>query len=203
MKIFARLPLHIWIVVLVLTLTTLIAAASHMSALERLLFDVVYVTLEPLRQLLLLVTQLGSPAMWLVSVVVAFAATYRRLAVQLLLGGGLALFVTVILKSLVARSRPFDLVDTITHYDRLATGFGYPSGHTAMAVCLAVTLWPVFPRAGRWALVTVAGLVAISRIGIGVHAPLDIIGGLCIGLLAAWLIQARYALNLKSPKNKT
>jgi membrane-associated phospholipid phosphatase len=184
----------LWLSLSLLIVTTFVAANLRMSSPEQAVFDILYHILQPFNPALLIVTQLGSLAMWLVSVVVAFAAKQRRVALQLALSGGLAILLTVLLKSLVARPRPFDALEAITHYDRLASGYGYPSGHTAIAVCMALVLWTVFPRSGRWLLLALAAIVAFSRIGLGVHAPLDIVGGALIGFITVRLVQKLYPL---------
>ncbi len=194
MKKYSRSIPLIWLSLALLIVTTIVAANLRMSSPEQAVFDVLYRILQPFNPVLLILTQLGSLAMWLVSVVVAFAAKQRRAALQLALSGGLAIVSTVLLKLLVARPRPFDALEAITHYDKLASGYGYPSGHTAIAVCMALVLWTVFPRSGRWLLAGLAAIVALSRIGLGVHAPLDIVGGALIGFIAVRLVQKLYPL---------
>ena len=57
----------------------------------------------------------------------------------------------------------------------------FPSGHAAMSFACAATLaWltPLSPVA----LYALAALIAFSRVYVGVHYPLDVIGGAALGL---------------------
>lgn len=91
------------------------------------------------------------------------------------------------LKAWTARPRPpAVLPGVLTHgYPLAPGGSAFPSAHTAVAVALAVTLWPLVGRSQRVVLVVVAMMVAIDRVYIGAHWPLDVLGGVAIGVLAA------------------
>ena len=57
----------------------------------------------------------------------------------------------------------------------------FPSGHTTMAfACATVIAWCV-PRLAFPAFV-LAGAIAWSRVYVGVHWPLDVLGGAALGL---------------------
>jgi undecaprenyl-diphosphatase len=60
----------------------------------------------------------------------------------------------------------------------------FPSGHSASAfACATVIAW-ASPRLAVPAFV-LAGLVAWSRVYVGVHWPLDVLGGAALGVLVA------------------
>jgi undecaprenyl-diphosphatase len=62
----------------------------------------------------------------------------------------------------------------------------FPSGHAATSFAAAATLARFVPR--RWiavALYVLAALIAWSRVYVGAHYPLDILGGAVLGLLIA------------------
>jgi membrane-associated phospholipid phosphatase len=73
----------------------------------------------------------------------------------------------------------------------------FPSGHAAAAFALA-GIWILGVEGTalrRAALLGVAGLVGVSRIMVGVHWPLDVLGGMLGGWLGAWsglALQARW-----------
>jgi len=78
-------------------------------------------------------------------------------------------------------------------YPKDPLGYAYPSAHTAVAVALVSALWPWMSRPQRIAGVAVAVLIALNRIYIGAHWPLDVVGGAAIGLLSGsicWLVAA-------------
>jgi membrane-associated phospholipid phosphatase len=61
----------------------------------------------------------------------------------------------------------------------------FPSGHATAAFTLATVLClHVQTNAWRWTILTVATLVAISRIVVGVHWPLDVLAGAFGGWLS-------------------
>jgi membrane-associated phospholipid phosphatase len=64
-----------------------------------------------------------------------------------------------------------------------AHGFGFPSGHTALAFAVAAVLHPLLPPRARWVVWLLAGAVGLARMYVGVHWPMDVVGGAALGLL--------------------
>jgi len=60
-----------------------------------------------------------------------------------------------------------------------------PSGHAAGAFAAAVAVGLVHPRL-RWPLLALAGLVALSRVWLGVHYLTDVIVGAALGAAVAY-----------------
>ena len=65
---------------------------------------------------------------------------------------------------------------------RDAAGLGYLSGHAAVAVALGCTALPHLGPAGRAIALTAVPLVGLTRIYVGAHLPLDVAGGVALGL---------------------
>jgi undecaprenyl-diphosphatase len=88
-------------------------------------------------------------------------------------------------KKIVGRGRPYDH-DRTTHL-RLATqtdgSLGYVSGHAAVASTLATIMSKGRSPATSVALHGFALLVGVSRIYVGAHLPLDVVGGSALGVL--------------------
>ena len=63
----------------------------------------------------------------------------------------------------------------------------FPSGHTATAFAGATVLSYLVPRAAP-AFVLLAAAIAYSRLYVGVHFPLDVVGGAVIGIATALLL---------------
>ena len=61
----------------------------------------------------------------------------------------------------------------------------FPSGHAASSFACAATLARFAPRRVAVVLYVLAALIAYSRVYVGVHYPLDVIGGALLGLLIA------------------
>lgn len=96
----------------------------------------------------------------------------------------LAWVIAQILKSLLPTTRPFLLNGEFPLTFTVHTDNSFPSGHSAMAFSLAVTMWLHNRKLGFFYLVA-AFLVGIGRVFANVHYLLDIVaGGLLGGLVA-------------------
>lgn len=107
-------------------------------------------------------------------IVVAFA-----IILDVLLCNGL-------LKPLVARIRPCNVVKNVNMLNPIPKDFSFPSGHTA--VSFAVTSALYFCKNKIWipsALLSL--LIAFSRMYLYVHYPSDILGGVVLGILVGKL----------------
>lgn len=88
--------------------------------------------------------------------------------------------ISLVLKTTIDRQRPYETITEIDPLLRAAVGNSFPSGHAATSFAGAVLLGHFFPRAFP-GLLGLAALVAISRVYIGVHYPLDVLGGAALG----------------------
>jgi undecaprenyl-diphosphatase len=88
------------------------------------------------------------------------------------------------LKALIDRPRPplrYAEPKALVHVPRDAS---FPSGHSATSFAAATMLSLAFPKLTPL-LFTLAAAVAFSRVYVGVHYPLDILGGALLGALVA------------------
>jgi undecaprenyl-diphosphatase len=94
-------------------------------------------------------------------------------------------------KLLIDRPRPYEsLAATILRQDP-ARGTSFPSSHTAIVVAVVVALLPILPKPWKVVGIAIVVMVVWSRVYFGVHHPLDLFGGIGVGLVAAglaWLI---------------
>ena len=81
------------------------------------------------------------------------------------------------IKDQVGRGRPVDLLDNVHLRGHHDSGLGFVSGHAAVAVAIATLIVPYLPRRVRWVALVVAALVCVSRLYVGAHLPLDVVGG--------------------------
>ncbi|MEK9143684.1 MAG: phosphatase PAP2 family protein [Patescibacteria group bacterium] len=104
---------------------------------------------------------------------------HRFFAPILLSAGASWILVEKILKPWVARSRPALEIGAILVGDG-RTDFSFPSGHATISWALAVVLSRKEPR-WKWMFYTLAVLISLSRIYLGVHYPLDVAAGTLFG----------------------
>jgi len=119
------------------------------------------------------------------------SAVYRRWGVLLLTVIGVALsdWISMAIKALVDRPRPPLRYPTPKTLAPLPHDSSFPSGHAATSFAAATILSFAFPAFAP-ALFILAAAVAFSRVYVGVHYPLDVIGGAAIGVLVALGLRA-------------
>lgn len=113
-----------------------------------------------------------------------------RLAWRFFVTVGGAGVVMEIFKYIVKEPRPVQMLHGHLHERAVETGLNsFPSGHATVATALALVLWIILPKAWRWLPVVWILIVCLSRVYLGDHTPLDVVGGFGIGLMAVSFIQ--------------
>ncbi|MGB6605862.1 MAG: phosphatase PAP2 family protein [Steroidobacteraceae bacterium] len=132
-------------------------------------------------------SRLGDGILWYLLIgllPVLYGSAALRPALVMALTGGCGVAIYWLLKRVFVRERPF-----ITHraIDLAATPldrYSFPSGHTLHAVSFAWQASAHFPELG-WVLLPLAGLIAASRVVLGLHYPSDVLAGAAIGAVLA------------------
>jgi membrane-associated phospholipid phosphatase len=115
---------------------------------------------------------------WWVALAIAAAVLLKLLGEQLV-------------KEIVQRSRPGTTIGDITmRGDVSAHGLSFVSGHAVIVTAIAGLLTPILPRAWKWLPWTIVVLNGVTRIYVGAHNPLDVVGGVGVGLVIAGLLNA-------------
>lgn len=134
-----------------------------------------------------LIATVAPESLWIgvAAVVVTFLFKLYRLTWQLAAAilGGFAL--AEVGKKLIGRARPAELIHNM-HLRASDSGNGYPSGHTMIVTVILLTIWPYLPRGWRWLALLLIPIVGLSRIYLGLHAPLDIVGGVAVGAIVVF-----------------
>ncbi len=167
---------------LVLFVASVLASrGSQMTPWEISLFQTVYGLPDFLRAFFIFVTQFGSIYVLGLLLVLYIVKQRYQIVLRLLLIGTLAYMATGVAKDMWGRMRPHEFLPNIVSLEYVVRGPGFPSGHMALATALAFTMGHYLPKKYHWLLVTAVIGVGLSRMYLGVHAPLDIIGGFAIG----------------------
>ncbi len=135
------------------------------------------------------VMQLGNLLVVPAAGLLAAALRRWRLAAGLLLGGSVTYLLAKVVKGLVPRGRPDDLMADVVVRGAEAHGRGFVSGHAAVVAVLLAVAWPALGRRGRIACTTLAVAVCLSRVHVGAHLPLDVVGGAGLGLAVAGAVR--------------
>lgn len=140
--------------------------------------------------LVMAVTRLGEQVVLVAGVCVLYWCVDKRLArfilINLFVGGML----NALLKITFCVPRPWLLDARVVPVGvsvHAASGYSFPSGHTAAATAVygALAVW--FVRPGRrwvcWAAALLISLVAVSRLYLGVHTPADVLTSMALGAM--------------------
>jgi len=142
-----------------------------------------------LDQMMIGVTTLGDLGMiWiLLTIALCISKKYRNLGKLLTFALLIdAVLCIAILKPLVARIRPCDVVPGITLLIKHPNDFSFPSGHTAFSFTAVSVLY--FKRFPYWKIgLVLAVLIAFSRLYLYVHYPTDVLSGIVLGIFSGWI----------------
>jgi undecaprenyl-diphosphatase len=163
----------------------LLGRVDHVSPLEIRVFRAVNgwpnwpgVVLDPVMDLGVVVA---------VPIVAVICAIFRRfvMGAVVAVSGGLAYGLAILSKHAIGRNRPGVILEHVHIRGVSATGLGFPSGHAAVSTAIAVAVIGYLGWPKAWWLLVLPALVGLARIYVGAHLPLDVLGGVSIGLATA------------------
>jgi len=180
----------------VLVWASLTATAAETSTIEINLFRLINQLPGAAGPPLIGIMQLGALAAVPVIALVCFLGGRRRLARLLVIGGATAWIAAKVLAQVVAQ-RPLDeRVSGAVLHGAFTPGLAFPSTHVAIAAALATIASPYLSRSGRRSAWLLVGAVAVARIYVGAHLPVDVIGGFAVG----WIVGSAFHLVLGAPR---
>lgn len=128
------------------------------------------------------VMQTGNAMAAPVTALLVWRSGRHRLAARVLSSGLLAWAAAKLVKRVYRRPRPAGLVGDVTFRGEPATGLGYVSGHAAVSTAVTLALRSELPPSRRALVALGVPIVALSRMYVGAHLPLDVLGGVALGM---------------------
>lgn len=94
-------------------------------------------------------------------------------------------FTNLLIKPMVARTRPYEVIEGLVLLIDKPHDFSFPSGHSSAAFAAAWVMLCKLPKKVGIPALIYAFLMAFSRLYFGVHYPTDVIAGIIFGILYA------------------
>ena len=114
-------------------------------------------------------------------------AEWKARAVVALAGLALAEVVVIGVKWIIRRKRP---PGTSGGIYRKTDPYSFPSGHAARAIMLCIVAGALGPLPVFIAILVWSPFMVVSRIAIGIHYVLDVLGGIVLGVALTALLMA-------------
>lgn len=186
-----------------------------------LLYIQEYIRSDFLNPIMKVLTHSGDKGILLIVLILALLFIPRTRAIGIMSTMSIAieaLLNNVLLKNLIARTRPYDEIEGLVNLVGKQSDYSFPSGHTGAAFAVAgamlvVALFglPMIAKTGEFKredpslsfklvsvlLIMYATLLAFSRMYVGVHYPTDVLCGLLLGLLTSAVAYLIYQVAIK------
>jgi membrane-associated phospholipid phosphatase len=146
-----------------------------------------------LNKAMVLLTKYGREAFWIVTIILLFVLgdmAGKKTAIVLALAFIVLIPIGYAAKDIVQRERPLiPDSDLILSQD---SDYSFPSGHAVIVSAGAAIVLALFRDSKRklaisLALTAEAALVCVSRVYVGGHYPLDVVGGILLGVGVSFL----------------
>ena len=144
--------------------------------------------LTPIMKGLSLIGDLG--AVWILIIVVLFLNKQTR-KISLIALTSLLMNLIVcngLIKPMIGRVRPYERIEVLNILVKEPWDHSFPSGHTSAAFAAAWILYLRFGKKVGIPALILATLISFSRLYVGVHYPSDVLGGIFVGTLMAFVV---------------
>jgi undecaprenyl-diphosphatase len=141
-----------------------------------------------LNELMIWMTLYGREIVWIIVIIMFFIFggwLGKKIAVIIGISILVLTFLVPVIKNLVERPRPLvPQVDFLVAADK---EYAFPSGHATIVAAGVAVVLALFRGSARRTFISIilsieAVLVCISRVYVGAHYPLDVLGGILLGI---------------------
>ncbi|HEX3022645.1 MAG TPA: phosphatase PAP2 family protein [Lachnospiraceae bacterium] len=150
-----------------------------------LLFIQQYIRTSILTPFFQFITTLGdNGAIWIIlTIILLCMKRTRKVGILSIIALLCALLIdNILLKNIVARIRPYEVIENLHILIARQSDYSFPSGHTGSSFAAAVVFLQALPKKVGIPTIILALLIGISRLYVGVHYPSDVICGALIGI---------------------
>lgn len=170
----------------VVLVTTTLLAERAVYGWEVVVFHAINGLPDGLRPFVWVPNQYGTVVTVPLATAVALLFRKWRLALALAISGVAVYLLARVIKEYVDRGRPPGIVEGVVERETFsADSLGFPSGHAAVAAAITIIVLAYLGRPWQIAAIVLAIVVPISRMYVGAHMPLDLIGGAALGVTVA------------------
>ena len=175
------------IVVISIFYLVIVLFLNKILALDSSLFIAVNAFSNPfLDTLFFLVTYVGSSVFWIAMVILFWMENKKKVSVYLLMVFVIDSVTSFLLKIAFFRPRPYDVLPISILGLDTDLGPSFPSGHSQRAFSGAMIIGSFYKKY-RIPLFLLAILVAVSRVYLGLHYPLDTLVGAVNGIITGMI----------------
>lgn len=111
----------------------------------------------------------------------------RHIGFEALVALSLSQIIVHPLKMILSRERPYKIIEQLNTFGINLKDYSFPSGHTTASFSIATTIAINIPRLSILVF-TIAIIVGISRIYLGVHYPTDVAAGIILGVVIPFIV---------------
>ena len=140
-----------------------------------------------------LITNLGNQIIFIGLIGLIYYCVSKRNGLLILFLLTCSMYINVLIKGIIGLPRPYETYPkTVIKPLATDTGYSFPSGHAQSSTTFYAYIAYLL-RNNKYknliilAVVLIIGVVALSRVYLGVHYPSDVIGGIIVGLIVIGL----------------
>ncbi|MDQ1433805.1 MAG: hypothetical protein QOF59_621, partial [Actinomycetota bacterium] len=176
--------------------TAVLARQGRPSVVEINLFRLVNELPSAVHAPLLGAMQLGALGAVPVFAGVALLRNRPRLARGILVAGTAAWLVAKVLQRIIDQEPPEIVLPNVLLHGATQAGLAFPATHVAVAAAMATVAGPYLSRPNRRLAWLGVAVIAVARVYVGAHFPVDVVGGAAVG----WGFGSLVLLCLGSPR---